>query len=199
MYTVLCGPIITSVPSNSANGTVLRQTTMANTTKQTNKPAASKGTPAKAARKVPAGTISNKQAASPLPTVATAQPAAAPAASAAAKASKVLAALGAAAATATNTAGAAMLAVAPSIAAKGVANPAYPVTVAQCTYKLGAKLHGGACPARGVHDVAVVAKLHSVPALAQGKAVPSATLHTAGVPYHSLAAYVRRGWLLQAA
>ena len=110
----------------------------------------------------------------------------------AAKAAKVLAALPADAA---NSVGAAMAAVAPSIAAKGIAVGKYPATVADHSYVLGAKLAGGACPARGAHDVAVVAKIHAT--VVDGKAT-AADLQNAGVPWHSMAAYLKRGWLVQA-
>ena len=139
------------------------------------------------------------EAAEANPFAALLAPAAAPAApaapaAAAPKGCKARAAvvLAAAAPSAANTVGVALVALPPSLVLKA-ANPAYPAQVAAATYALGAKLQGGACPARGTHDRAVVALLHSLAWPAAGTA-----LHTAGVPYHSTAAYIKRGWLVAA-
>jgi hypothetical protein len=108
-----------------------------------------------------------------------------------AKAAAVIAKLGAETA---NSVGVTLASVAPSIAAKGVAVGAYPVAVVALSYTLGAKLANGACPARGVHDRAVVAKIHSL----QASVMTGAQLQEAGVPWHSMAEYLKRGWLTKA-
>lgn len=129
--------------------------------------------------------------ASPFAALLQAPAAAAPAAGVKAKAEAVIAKLGADTA---NSVGVALGTVAPSIAAKGVAVGAYPVAVAACSYMLGAKLANGACPARGAHDVAVVTRIHSL----QTATVTGTQLQEAGVPWHSLVAYLKRGWIVTA-
>jgi len=108
-----------------------------------------------------------------------------------AQAAKVLATL---APNAVNSVGVPVASLAPSLAAKGTNNPAYPANVLAHTYTLGTKLQGGACPATSPHNIAAV---HMVQRVLATPATATA-LHTAGVPWHSLAAYLKRGWVVKA-
>ena len=95
-----------------------------------------------------------------------------------------------------NSVGAGITAVAPSIAAKGLGKgAAYPVAVANATYTLGTKLQAGNMPAKGQHDIACVLAVQA--AMQQGP-VNGAGLYDVGVPWHSMRAYLQRGWVVLA-
>ena len=117
---------------------------------------------------------------------------------AAARAAKVIAKLGGVdvASALHNSVGAGIVDVAPSIAAKGLGKgAAYPVAVANATYTLGSKLQAGGMPAKGNHDVACVLAVQA--AMQQGP-VTGAGLYDVGVPWHSMRAYLQRGWVVLA-
>jgi hypothetical protein len=120
-----------------------------------------------------------------------ATPVAAPVTGVRAQAAKVLATL---APNAVNSVGVAVASLAPSLAAKGTTNPAYPANVLAHAYALGTKLQGGGCPATSPHNIAAVQLVQRVLATP----ATATALHTAGVPWHSLAAYLKRGWVVKA-
>ena len=92
-----------------------------------------------------------------------------------------------------NSVGVALAALPPSLAAKGTAC-AWPVQVAATTYQLGAKLSlPGITPARAVHDVQCSLLVQSL-----GGTFTAAQAQAAGVPWHSMAAYLKRGWVVTA-
>ncbi len=93
---------------------------------------------------------------------------------------------------AVNSVGVALQAVAPSIAAKGQ-KCTWPVTVAPGTsYMLGAKLTiPGQTPCKGKHDVPC-----SLSVQALGATFTAAQAQAAGIPWHSMAAYLKRGYVL---